>query len=118
MPYRTRKKITWREVCSRLGSDLASKLVGLSKNDLEDYLDDKIKAAPSVGYRLDFLLELYRCLSRNYSNQVVKSWFCKKRASLDGQSPQDILSNDWRPLAKLPQKVLKLALDLGPKRKQ
>ena len=114
MPQRAWYKITWHKVYINFGSELTARLVGLNRKDLKAYLDEKIKVPAVIGDRLDFLVELYRCLRRTYGNDASKSWLRRKRTSLDGQSPQDILSNGWRPLSKLPQKVLKLALDLEP----
>jgi len=118
MPNRAWYKITWHKVYKNLGGELTAQLVGLNKKDLTAYLNERIKVPAIIGDRLDFLVELYRCLRRTYSTDVVKIWFKRKRVSLDELSPQEILSNGWRPLAKLPQMVLRLAIDLEPKRKR
>lgn len=118
MPHRAWYKITWHKVYKNLGGELTAQLVGLSKKDLKAYLDERIKVPAIITDRLDFLVELYRCLRRTYSKETVKIWLRRKRVSLDKQSPQDILFNGWRPLGKLPQKVLKLAIELEPKRKR
>ncbi|MFH1193987.1 MAG: hypothetical protein V1661_03255 [bacterium] len=79
----------------------------------------KDKACEYVGVicahrknKIKFLFKVVDALRGGYNDEGVKNWFFRKRKTLEGKSPDDILSNEWMPKDELPQKILSLAKSL------
>ncbi len=111
MPHRS-----WHRLYDNLGAELLCRLVGLSKKDLEDFLDDKIEVPVLIDDRLDFLVKLYRCLAGSYSRQSLRDWFDAPRALLGLHTPKNVLSGFWRPEEYRPLQVLEVARQLADSR--
>lgn len=111
MPQRSTKR-TWRKLYDDFGPELTAKLVGLNKEDVEQYIKGKTKASSIIDDRLYFLVEIHRCLSGSYNETGMRGWFSRRRILLENRTPLEILSKNWRPLAELPQRVLKLAIEV------
>lgn len=62
--------------------------------------------------RVDMLTDIVDCLSGTYNAFGMRRWLDRPRTELNGQTPRDILHNDWNPRAKGPRAVLKLARSL------
>lgn len=102
----------WRNLVRNLGAGLVSQLIGCSKEELIDFIDDKIVSIKPFASRLDYLAELYRYLSGGYTPKGIVKWFSRNRVLLNNLTPMEILTGDWHPKDNGPQAVLVLAKSL------
>lgn len=100
---------SWWRLYRNLGSEALAPMVGLPQEKLEAYLDDRVVAAKVIGDRFDFLVSLYRLLSRQNSAPVIRQWFLERYAWLGNRTPRQVLSGSWYTTDLGPDRVLELA---------
>ena len=101
------------ELMSIFGVNLLAGLIGISSTSLRRYqsgarvMPDKVKA------RLQFLSLIVEHLAGAYNDVGIRRWFERKRVLLQGRSPVEILSNEWKPQSSSPTKIRQLAYSLA-----
>ena len=87
----------WRTLQDVLGLDLLARLLGISQSSARRYLSGSRNTPDAVAGRLHFLAFVVGNLAGAYNNIGVRRWFDRKRSRLDGNTPTQILSENWSP---------------------
>lgn len=103
----------WPAVSRSLGLDLTASFVGVSLSSARRYASGERATPDAVAARLHFLALVAGDLAGAYSDIGVRRWFERKRTALGGRTPADLLTGDWSPDDKGPERVRKLAAGLA-----
>ena len=103
----------WPAVSRSLGLDLTASFVGVSLSSARRYASGERATPDAVAARLHFLALVVGDLAGAYSDIGVRRWFERKRTALGGRTPADLLTGDWTPDDKGPERVRKLAAGLA-----
>lgn len=112
----------WDNLQDCLGFDMMAILICGSgaiarlRSYLFEYDEDPNRfALEEVKARFNFVVKITNALAGSYNDAGIRRWFFRERAQLQGSSPLDVLSGNWKPEEEGPQKVLALAKELaGP----
>jgi hypothetical protein len=103
----------WRRLQKLFPNDELASLLGASATSVGRYRSHSRRTPDGVAARLHFLARIIHHLEGAYNDLGVRRWFRRHRAALDGKSPAEILTDEWDPDDKGPQRVLELARSLN-----
>jgi uncharacterized protein (DUF2384 family) len=103
----------WERLQKLFPNDELGSLVGVSATSVGRYRSHSRRTPDAAAARLHFLARIIHHLEGAYNDLGVRRWFRRHRAGLDGKSPADILTAEWDPDDKGPQRVLELARSLN-----
>ena len=103
----------WRSLQSVLGLDLLARLLGISQSSARRYLSGNRSTPDAVAARLHFLAFVVGDLAGAYNDIGVRRWFDRRRKRLDGETPAQMLTDEWSPDDDAPRRVRELARALA-----
>lgn len=101
-----------RHLASLLGYVSLSALAGASEPSLRRYAAGERVPTDRVAQRVHFLALLVAVLRGSFNEFGIRRWFERRRTTLDGLSPADLLRDDWSPDDPGPQAAAQLAATL------
>lgn len=102
----------WESMASVLGVEELARLVGVAEGSLRRYMAGSRETPDDVAARLHLLARVVGYLRGGYNDFGVRRWFGRKRESLDGASPDALLTGKWSPDDDDPVRILELARSL------
>lgn len=87
----------WRTLPELLGDDLLSSLVGVSLSSVHRYRSGERRTPDATAGRLHLLALITADLAGSYNDFGIRRWFLRRRSTLGGLSPAEVLSADWSP---------------------
>ena len=110
---------SWDNVQDTLGFDLMATLVtgeedlGVARHKLAEYDVNPHDLPEEVVERFNFITKIMKHIAGSFNDYGMKRWFLRRRTQLQGISPAQVLTGDWKPNEEWPQKVLQLAETLS-----
>ncbi|WP_137809143.1 MULTISPECIES: hypothetical protein [unclassified Gordonia (in: high G+C Gram-positive bacteria)] len=106
-------KTEWASVTDVLGTDLATRMVGISDSSLRRYSSGDRDTPDDVAARLHFLAMVIADLLGSYNRYGVRRWFVRPRRPLGGKPPAEVLTGGkWEPESAAARMVAELAESL------
>lgn len=102
----------WRTMTGRLGTDLLTELVGVSKVSLARYRSGERSTPDAVAARLHHVALVVADLAGSYNDFGIRRWFARPRQALGGAAPSQLLRGQWSPEDNGPTTVSDLARSL------
>lgn len=102
----------WRSLTSLLGAPLLSRLTGISESSIRRYTSGDRETPDEVATRLHFVAMVCADVLGGYNRYGLRRWFLRARTKLDGQSPEELLGQDWDVDGPQAQRVAELARSL------
>jgi hypothetical protein len=102
----------WGELLRVLGEPLLARLTGVSSSSLRRYVAGSRRTPDEVALRLHHVALIVGHLAGSYNEYGIRRWFERRRSTLKGQAPADLLAGEWSPEARGPAEVLVLAAQL------
>ena len=99
----------WRTLQDVLGLDLLTRLLGISQSSARRYISASRSTPDAIAGRLHFLAFVVGYLAGAYNDIGVRRWFDRRRERLNGNTPAEVLDNEWSPGDDPPQRVRELA---------
>ncbi len=103
----------WAALVRVFGVEDLARLVAVSPASLRRYASGSRPTPDPVAARLHFLARVVAELKGAYNDVGVRRWFQRKRTAFRGKSPAQILTGEWSPESRGPQKILELARSLS-----
>lgn len=103
----------WPALQAILGLDLIARLLCISQSSARRYLSGTRTTPDTIADRLHFLALLVGDLGGAYNEIGIRRWFDRPRKLLDGNTPAQLLSDNWLPNDQGPQRVRDLARALA-----
>ena len=103
----------WRAVERVLGLESMAQLMGISVSSARRYFTGTRTTPDTVAARLHFLAFVVGDLAGAYNDVGVRRWFHRPRKLLNGNTPAQLLGDDWGPDDDGPRQVRELAAALG-----
>lgn len=103
----------WKRLIQVLGIDMLERLLGISAPSIRRYARATRNTPDDVAGRLHWLALIVGDLAGAYNEIGIRQWFDRKRAQLDGRTPAQLLTGDWKPDDPGPQRVRSLAHSLA-----
>ena len=103
----------WRTLQGVLGVDLLTCLVGISQSSARRYISGNRSTPDAIAARLHFLAFVAGDLAGAYNDIGVRRWFDRPREGLDGNTPAQVLGDEWSPEDDGPRRVRELARALA-----
>jgi hypothetical protein len=99
----------WPGVMNILGTDLLTRLVGVSAVSIRRYASGTRPTPDDIAARLHFLALVVGDLAGAYNDIGIRRWFDRGRTLLGNKTPAQILTRKWQPEDPGPQQVRQLA---------
>lgn len=103
----------WRHLMRVLGADMLARLLGISSPSIRRYARTIRNTPDDVAARLHWLALIVGDLAGAYNEIGIRQWFDRKRVQLDGRTPAQLLTGEWKPDDSGPQLVRNLAHSLA-----
>lgn len=103
----------WKQLMRVLGIDVLERLLGISVQSIRRYARTIRNTPDDVAGRLHWLALIVGDLAGAYNEIGIRQWFDRKRVQLDGRTPAQLLTGDWKPDDPGPQYVRSLARSLA-----
>ena len=102
----------WKQLMRVLGVDVLERLLGISAPSIRRYTRTVRTTPDEVAGRLHCLALIVGDLAGAYNEMGIRQWFDRKRVQLDGRTPAQLLTGQWRPDDPGPHRVRSLAHSL------
>ena len=102
----------WKPLVRVLGVDMLERLLGISAPSIRRYARTVRTTPDSLAGRLHWLALIVGDLAGAYNEIGIRQWFGRKRVQLDGRTPAQLLTGQWRPDDPGPHRVRSLAHSL------
>ena len=102
----------WKHLIRVLGSDLLERVLGISAASIRRYARAIRNTPDEVAARLHWLALVVGDLAGGYNEIGIRQWFTRKRTQLDGRTPAQLLTGQWKPDDPGPRRVRSLAHSL------
>lgn len=103
----------WRSLEGLFGADQLSDLLHVSVASVRRYSSGQRQTPDLIADRLHFLATVIADLAGTYNDYGIRRWFQRSRTQLDGQSPAELLGEDWSSDSAEAKRVRELARSLG-----
>ncbi len=103
----------WKQLMRLLGVDMLERLLGISAPSIRRYARTIRNTPDAVAGRLHWLALIVGDLAGAYNEIGIRQWFDRKRVQLDGRTPTQLLTGEWKPDDPGPQHVRSLAHSLA-----
>jgi hypothetical protein len=103
----------WKQLVRVLGVDMLERLLGISAPSIRRYARTVRNTPDEVAGRLHWLALIVGDLAGAYNEIGIRQWFGRKRVQLDGRTPTQLLTGQWRPDDPGPHRVRSLARSLA-----
>ena len=103
----------WKQLVRVLGIDMLERLLGISAPSIRRYARTVRNTPDEVAGRLHWLALIVGDLAGAYNEIGIRQWFDRKRVQLDGRTPSQLLTGQWRPDDPGPLRVRSLAHSLA-----
>ena len=103
----------WKQLVRVLGVDMLERLLGISAPSIRRYARTVRNTPDEVAGRLHWLALIVGDLAGAYNEIGIRQWFDRKRVQLDGRTPAQLLTGQWRPDDPGPHRVRSLAHSLA-----
>jgi hypothetical protein len=94
-----------------LGGEVLARLIGVAPSSLRRYNAGQREVPDSVAARAHLVALIVADLAGSYNDRGIRRWFDRPRPQLDGQSPAEILHDDWNPDDANVQRVKELSAE-------
>jgi hypothetical protein len=105
-------KFEWAGLGRVLDSEQLASLLSVSLSSLNRYQSGDRDTPDPIAARLHFLALVIGDLSGSYNDVGIRRWFGRKRTTLGGRTPAQLLTGDWDPEDAGPERVRALAREL------
>ena len=105
-------RFEWAAVSRVLEPEQLAGLLNISVTSLRRYASGERETPDEVAARLHHLALVVGNLSGAYNEVGVRRWFERTRTALNGRTPAELLSGDWKPEDAAARKVRDLARSL------
>lgn len=102
----------WKQLTRVLGVDMLETLLGTSAPSIRRYTRTVRNTPDGVAARLHWLALIVGDLAGAYNEIGIRQWFDRKRVQLDGRTPAQLLTGQWKPDDAGPHRVRNLAHSL------
>jgi len=102
----------WKQLMRVLGVDMLERLLGTSAPSIRRYTRTVRNTPDGVAGRLHWLALIVGDLAGAYNEIGIRQWFDRKRVQLDGRTPAQLLTGQWKPDDSGPHRVRSLAHSL------
>ena len=103
----------WSRLLRTLDRETLARLLGISPASVRRYAATTRETPDDVAARLHWLALIVGDLAGAYNDIGIRQWFERKRTQLDGRTPAQLLSGQWKPDDAGPQKVRALSAALS-----
>jgi len=103
----------WKQLVRVLGVDMLERLLGISAPSIRRYARTVRNTPDEAAGRLHWLALIVGDLAGAYNEIGIRQWFGRKRVQLDGRTPTQLLTGQWRPDDPGPHRVRSLAHSLA-----
>lgn len=103
----------WERLQKLFPNDELGSLLGVSPTSVGRYRSHSRRTPDAIAARLHLLARIIHHLEGAYNDLGVRRWFRRRRTALGDKSPADLLTDEWDPDDKGPQRVLELARSLN-----
>ena len=102
----------WPALTKIFGAEELARLLRISESSLSRYANGSRATPDPVAERLHFIALIVGDLRGAYNEVGVRRWFHRRRTSLEGRAPIELLGDDWMPDEQGPEAVRRLAHSL------
>jgi uncharacterized protein (DUF2384 family) len=102
----------WPALMKIFGTEELARILRISESSLNRYATGSRATPDRIAERLHFIALIVGDLRGAYNEVGVRRWFHRRRISLDGRAPIELLGDDWMPEEEGAETVRELAHSL------
>jgi len=87
----------WPALTKIFGAEELARILRISESSLNRYANGSRATPDRIAERLHFIALIVGDLRGAYNDVGVRRWFHRRRTTLDGRAPIELLGDDWMP---------------------